>query len=250
MSIFKKKTVTTEERRVERLLTHGGSFASEEAFRNLKLSLTVSMPRTNKDEGVAVLLTSAYPADGKTTVAVNLALTLAASNAKVVLVDADIRKGRTARFFREKTGVGLADCLSGLTTLDEAIRPTTECDGLSYISCGTHSPRPYELLESEAMRNLIGELKKRFDYVVIDTPPVLPVADALAIAPHVDGTILVCRHERTYLSDISRSIDKLRFAKANLLGVVVNDFKARKVLGKRYEQYSYYESDARKGEND
>ena len=228
--------------RIEYMITgEDVTFEVAEAFRNLKAALTVSMPRKQSHQGVAVMMTSACPEDGKTTVTVNLALMLAMSEAKVILIDADVRKGRVAKYFNQKSAPGLADYLSGLASLEDVTRSSKESENLSYISCGTHSPRPYELLESDEMKNLLQELKQKYDYIIIDTPPLLLVSDALAIVPGVDGAVLVCRHEVTYVSDIARSLDKLEFAKAKVLGVVVNDFKAReKMTSAKYDRYKYY----------
>lgn len=227
--------------RAEYLLNKNTPFDVTEAFRNLKASLSVSVPK--KEHGVAIMVTSAYPEDGKTTVTANLALMFAQSDAKVVLVDADIRKGRIAKYFKRKSSPGLSDCLSGQNTLDEVIHNSHINENLSYITCGTHSPRPYELLESEEMKNLLNELRQRFDYVIIDTPPVLLISDALALAPTTDGAVLVCRHQVSYISDIERALNTLKFAKANVLGVVVNDYKAPKVSSYGgYKKYYYYNS--------
>ena len=117
-------------------------------------------------------------------------------------------------------------------------------ENLSFIACGTHSPKPYELLESEEMKNLLDELRKRYDYVIIDTPPVLLLSDALALATVTDGTVVVCRHQVSYISDIERALETLSFAKANILGVVVNDYKqlaTSKGYG-GYKKYYYYNS--------
>lgn len=228
--------------RTEYLLNDKTPFDVTEAFRNLKAALSVSVPK--KENGVAIMATSAYPEDGKTTVTANLALMFALSDAKVVLVDADIRKGRVAKYFKHKSVPGLSDCLSGQNTLDEVIHQSHVNENLSYITCGTHSPKPYELLESEEMKNLMDELRKRYDYVIIDTPPVLLISDALALTKITDGTVLVCRHQVSYVSDIARALDSLSFAKANVLGVVVNDYKSAptsKYYG-GYKKYYYYSS--------
>lgn len=238
-----KQNKKTKSTRKEYLLNDKTPFDVTEAFRNLKASLSVSMPKT-KEGGVSVMVTSSYPEDGKTTVTANLSLMFAMSDAKVVLVDADIRKGRVAKYFKYKSAPGLSDYLSGHTTLDEVLHSSHINDNLFFIPCGTHSPKPYELLESEAMTELIKELKQRFDYVVIDTPPILLVSDALAIAPKTEGTVLVCRHLLSYVSDMQKSLSTLEFAKANVLGIVVNDYHVpnRKMYGgyNKYYHYSKY----------
>ncbi len=228
--------------RTEYLLNDNTPFDVTEAFRNLKAALSVSVPK--KDGGVTIMTTSAYPEDGKTTVTVNLALMFALSDAKVILIDADIRKGRVAKYFKCRTVPGLSDYLSGQNSLDEVIHHSHMNENLSYITCGTHSPKPYELLESEEMQKLLDDLKKRYDYIIIDTPPILLISDALAIAPFTDGVALVCRHQVSFVSDIAKALNTLKFSKANVLGVIVNDYKEPK-QGKfygGYKKYYYYNS--------
>lgn len=249
MSFFSKQTQESKLRalakkknsaRMEYLLTDNVSFEVTEAFRNFKASLTVSMPKKQNGEGTVIVMTSACPEDGKTTVSVNLSLMFAFSEAKVILLDADARKGRVARFFHKKSAPGLADYLSGQASLSDIVRKSSQNENLSYITCGTHSPRPYELLESEEMRSLINELKKEYDYVIIDTPPLLLVSDALAIVSQADGVVVVCRHEVSYISDVNKILNKLAFAKSNILGVVINDYDSREKLSSRADRYKYY----------
>ena len=228
--------------RTEYLLNKDTPFSVTEAFRNLKASLSVSVPK--RDGGVVIMTTSGTPEEGKTTVTVNLALMFALSNAKVILVDADIRKGRVAKYFKARSTPGLSDYLSGQNTLDEVVRKTHLNENLSYITCGTRSPKPYELLECEEMQNLLKELRAQYDYIIIDTPPVLLISDALAIAPFTDGVALITRHQVSYVSDIAKALNTLTFAKANILGVIVNDYKETlqdKSYG-GYKRYYYYSS--------
>lgn len=236
MRIREKEAKKHKSTRREYLLNEETPFDVTEAFRNLKASLSVSMPA--REGGAVITVTSSYPEDGKTTVTTNLALMFANSDAKVLLIDGDIRKGRIAKYFKAKSTPGLSDYLSGLVELDEVLHVSNVNDNLYYIPCGTHSPKPYELLESEKMSAFLDELRQKFDYVVIDTPPILLVSDALAVAPKTDGTVLVCRHNLSYVSDIERSLATLNFAKANVLGLVVNDYHAPQ--GKIYGGYHGY----------
>ncbi len=226
--------------RMEYLLNDKTPFDVTEAFRNLKAAISVSVPK--KDGGIVLMTTSAYPEDGKTTVTTNLALMFALSYAKVILIDADIRKGRIAKYFNKRRAPGLSDYLSGQNTLDEVVHKSHRHENLSYITCGTHSPKPYELLESDEMKKFIETLRTQYDYIIIDTPPVLLISDAVAIAPFTDGVALVCRHEVSFVSDIARALNALTFAHANVLGVIVNDYKAPKVSKYYggYKKYSYY----------
>lgn len=240
-----KKAVEKRENEKSFLLDENTPFNVVEAFRNLKVSISVSVPK-KAGRGTSLTITSSYPEEGKTTVSVNLATMFAmSSSAKVVIVDADIRKGRVAKTFGGKSSQGLSEYLSGQATLDDVIRKSGANDNLDYISCGTRSPKPYELLESEMMKELDEKLRARYDYVIYDTPPLLLVSDGIAVASIADGTIIVCRHMRSYESDIVKSINTLKFSDINVLGVVVNDYKKteKSVVGYNryynYEKYSY-----------
>jgi capsular exopolysaccharide synthesis family protein len=238
-----RKGVVDTEKRKDFVIDDDAQFNVVEAFRKLKASLSVSIPKTGKG-GVSIMVTSSYPEDGKTTVSVNIAKTFAmSSKARVVVVDTDIRKGRVAKFFKGKNKPGLSDYLSGQVSLDEVIKTVDGEETLNYIACGTVSPKPYELLESQAMKELDKQLRERYDYVIYDTSPALLVSDALAVAPVTDGAVVVCRHLRSYMSDLSKTINMLRFSKINVLGVVVNDFHrgVKKELGyKNYYEDGYY----------
>lgn len=228
-----KKKLST---RREYLLNKDSAFDVTEAFRNLKASLSVSIPAHNG--GSIITVTSSYPEDGKTTVTANLALMFANSDAKILLVDADIRKGRIHKYFQAKSTPGLSDYLSGLVSLEDILHVSNVSENLYYIPCGTHSPKPYELLESEKMSQFLEQLRNDFDYIIVDTPPILLVSDAIAVAPKTDGVVLVCRHNLSYVSDLERSVSMLNFAKANILGLVVNDYHAPQ--GKIYGGYHGY----------
>ena len=254
----KDKNRKKKSNRKEYLLNKDTAFDVTEAFRNLKASLSVSIPAHNG--GSIITVTSSYPEDGKTTVTTNLALMFANSDAKILLIDADIRKGRIHRYFQAKSTPGLSDYLSGLVSLDDILHVSNVSENLYYIPCGTHSPKPYELLESEKMAQFLEQLRGSFDYIIVDTPPILLVSDAIAVAPNTDGVVLVCRHNLSYISDLERSISMLNFAKANILGVVVNDYHAPqgKIYGGyhgyyHYTKYSYaysYESSAMEADDE
>lgn len=235
MSFFKKNQIAVKR---EYFLTKNVPFEVKEAFRSLKASLSVSLPKKENGEGIAILVTSACPEAGKTTVSVNLSLMLAESNAKVLLIDADTRKGRVARYFEANAKPGLVDCISGQASLEEVLHVYNE--KVSYITCGSHSPRPYELLESTVTKKLLSELKKQYDYIVIDTPPVLLLSDALALIPETDGTVVVCRHRSSHVNDIAKTLSVLKFSKANVLGAVVNDYTPLEKSRNRYGSYHYY----------
>ena len=236
-----KITKETQHRstRREYLLNDKTPFEVTESFRNLKASISVSVPKKN-NRGVVIMTTSSYPEEGKTMISANISLMFAQSNARIILIDADIRKGRLAKFFKCKSSPGLSDYLSGQAKFEDVLLTFKDNENFHVITCGTHSPKPYELLESEAMAELLEKLRENYDYIIFDTPPVLVVPDALALAPQVDGAVLVCRHQTSYISDIGKSLNTLKFAKANVLGCIVNDFKKPKGKIYGYKNYNYY----------
>ena len=221
--------------RAEYLLNDKTPFDVTEAFRNLKATLSVSVPK--KEGGVAIMATSAYPEDGKTTVTVNLALMFAQSDAKVILVDADIRKGRVAKYFKKKSSPGLSDCLSGQNTLDEVIHKAHINENLSYITCGTHSPRPYELLESEEMLRLLEELRSKYDYIIIDTPPLGSVIDSAIVARECDGVAIVISADTISYKFAQKVKNQLETSGCKILGVILNKVKRK---GGSYGYYGRY----------
>ncbi|MBO5412274.1 MAG: CpsD/CapB family tyrosine-protein kinase [Clostridia bacterium] len=237
------KRIQQLSQRTEYLVDENSPPSVREAFRSIKVALSVAVPKT--EGGKAIFVASAYPYAGKTMVAVNLASMFALSNLKVVIVDVDMRRGQIAKFFRATHKKGLSEYLSGQISYEDTVRVSPINENLSYIACGTHPPRPYELLESDQMKELIERLRKEYDYVIIDTPPILILSDALAVAPYTDGAVIVARHETTYLRDIERELELLRFAKVNVLGAIVNGYKdARRQ--REHDGYSYYYDSARK----
>lgn len=234
MNFFSKKRATRAKQRYEEdaifdtpyLLDQSSPFGVVEAFRSLKASLSVSVPKKETDGSVNIMVTSCFPGEGKTTVTVNTALMFAQSNFKVLIVDADIRRGRVAKFFKAHHKPGLSDYLSGLNTMEEILRPSEVDPNLYFIPRGTTSAHSYELLESDAMKELMNKLSEQFDYILLDTPPVKLVADATALVPVTNGALIVCKHMQTYEDDLRSTLETLTFAKANVLGVVVNGYRS------------------------
>jgi capsular exopolysaccharide synthesis family protein len=250
MNFFSRKRASRAKQRYEGganfgkpyLLDKNSAFGITEAFRSLKASLSVSVPKKESDGSINIMVTSNFPGEGKTTVTVNTALMFAQSNFKVLVVDADIRRGRVAKFFKAHHKPGLSDYLSGQNKVEEILAPSEIHPNLYFIPRGTTSAHSYELLESEAMKELMDKLASEFDYILLDTPPVKLVADALALVPVTRGTLIVCKHMHTYESDLRSTLDALAFAKANVLGVVMNDYhiSPRKLKGGYKKYYSSY----------
>ena len=212
-----------------------------ERCRGVRTSLTFQL---NNDGPTVLLVTSPMSAEGKSSTAMNLALSYCQSGKKVMLIDADMRRPRLHQVFPppvEDDDVGLAAVLSGDAELDQAILTGFEGapKGLSVMVCGAIPENPAELLESAQARKLVADLRTRFDVVVIDSPPVLPVTDPVILARLVDGVVLVARCQSTTRTALQRAISALRMGDTNLLGVILNEADTRDGRGYTSEYYTY-----------
>ncbi len=194
-----------------------------EAFRVLRTNL--QFLDVDLDAKVFVI-TSSVPGDGKTTTASNLAVTLAQSGQRVALVEADLRRPRVAEYLHLEGAVGLTTVLVGRVELDEALQPYGQ-HGLTVLTSGATPPNPAELVQSQAMSDVLGKLKARFDVIIVDAPPLLPVTDAAPLTAQSDGALLVVRHGRTTRDQVRGSVERLGLVNGRLLGVVLNMSPAR-----------------------
>jgi capsular exopolysaccharide synthesis family protein len=184
------------------------------------------------------MISSPAVGEGKTTTAANLGVVLAQARKKVALVSADLRKPRVHRFFGLKNEPGIVDVLFGSQGLQDVIQ-RTEVTGLSLLSCGQIPARPAELLQSEAMGELLASLRQAFDFVVIDSAPALAVADALILAPVVDGVLFIADAQATSRQSVTRARNQLEQVGGSVIGGVLNDFDASKARGGYYYHYYY-----------
>ncbi len=183
-----------------------------------------------------ITITSPSPREGKTTTAVNLAITLAQSGRRTLLIDGDLRRPQAHRAFGLVHSPGLTDVLVGDTSPREAIRPDI-LENLDMLPSGSLPPNPSELLGSDAMHSLVGQLRHDYDYLIMDTPPTLPVTDASIIATVADAAILVVRSGDTEETAAQRALEQLRRVRARVAGAVLNA-----VTHKRDREYTYYYS--------
>ena len=222
-------------------ITNTSNFRLVESYKALRTNIMFSLPIKENVRSRKILFTSACPGEGKTTTTVNLAVTLSETETKVLLIDADMRKPTVHKYFNIESRVGLSNLLSGMNTKKECIQQIEGMPNLSVITSGILPPNPSELLGSSAMINMLSEFESEYDYIIIDTPPVNVVADALAIVKKVDGVAFVVSQGKSTYPDVSRAIETLRFANANIIGAVMNRVdtgKKSKNTGS-YGTYSY-----------
>ncbi len=193
----------------------GGSLA--EAFRVLRTNLQFS---DIDGESHAILVSSALPNEGKTLVATNLALSMAQSGRSVLLIDADMRNPNVAELLGLENSVGVVTVLVGRTSLEEATQP--HVSGISFMGTGPAPPNPAEVLDTQAMRDLLTRVREQYDAVIIDAPPMLPVADASILLPEVDGVLLLVRHGSTTREQLRLAVGRIQTIGGRLFGTVLN----------------------------
>lgn len=230
------------------LLTNNAPFAYAEAYKTLRTNLSfASISKQYKK----IIITSAIPNEGKSTVAVNLAITLAESDAKVLLIDCDLRNPTLRRLLKVRPEYkhGLTSMLTGKATEDKCIfnHPTIKCD---VLLSGVKPPNPAELLSSPQMKEILDRLSEKYDYVICDTPPVSIVTDAAALSRFCDGVILVVRQKASTRDQVWAAKRNLDAVQANVIGTILscydmtNDTQAVSSYYGGY--YAYGASDSKK----
>ncbi|MGC0773979.1 MAG: polysaccharide biosynthesis tyrosine autokinase [Candidatus Acidiferrum sp.] len=229
------------EKRIELVAQHLPNSQMSEAFRALRTSLLLSQPGRPPQ---VILVTSALPREGKTTAAANLAVTLAQLGDRTVLVDADLRKPGVGRLLNLGNGkyAGLSSYLAGVSSLDLVTVPHPVIPNLAAIPTGPLPPNPADLLSSSKLSEAIAELRTKFKFIVIDSPPVMAATDAVILSVQTDGVLLVVRSGETPKEAFTRTRDLLTSVKCHILGVVLNAVDSGApdyYYSYRYYPYSY-----------
>ncbi|MGE6260638.1 CpsD/CapB family tyrosine-protein kinase [Heyndrickxia sporothermodurans] len=185
-----------------------------------------------------ITITSASPGEGKSTTAANLAIALAQQDYKVLLIDADLRKPSCHYYFNIDNHLGLTNVLLNRNNLSEVVRETI-IPNLSLLTCGTIPPNPSEILGVKRMNSLMNEVRGFYDYVIIDSPPVLVVTDAQLLAQKSDGVILVVSSGHTIRENAKKAKERLTHARGKILGVILNRYN-RKINKKDHLYYGDY----------
>jgi capsular exopolysaccharide synthesis family protein len=226
------------------LINNGVPSNFSESFRAVRTNLLFS----SADEGGrSVVVTSTGPSEGKTVVATDLAVALAQAGQRVLLIDGDMRKPRVHTVFKKPQEPGLSNILVGNAKASEAVH-TTAVTGLWVMPAGLHPPNPAELLGSKRFKDFMSSLSQHFDWVVLDTPPVMAVTDASVTAHLVTGVLFVVGAEMTSRHAGQRALEQLEHARAKFIGVVLNrvDLKHNSYYYSQYyrREYSDYYQDA------
>jgi len=187
--------------------------------------LRTNVLSAHKGKSLKVLgVTSSIHQEGKTVTSLNLAITLAQSTKKpkVLLIDADLRRGRLAKYLGVSHPEGLSEVLTGQMKIDEVLF-NIDIENLTFMTSGSVPQNPVELLDSDSMADLINDLKKQFDHIIIDTPPIIPVTDAGIIGSQTDGVLMVIQAGRTQRGIVRRAMELLHQSHARILGHVLTN---------------------------
>jgi succinoglycan biosynthesis transport protein ExoP len=245
---LEKKDDLESRRRAGAVVAHQPLSSIAEAYRSIRANLFYSTPA---DELKLLAITSSRPQEGKTTTSTNLAISIAQTGKRVLLIDADLHRPSIHKNLGLDQGTGLTTILIGETTWKDTLRRLTfdgvELDSLDVMTAGPNSPNPSELLNSKRMRELLNEVREEYDWVLIDTPPVLFVSDASIISVMCDGVILVVKSGDATRSLLARTMERLDAVRAHMIGSILNNVQVSRV-GRYYSSYynvgySRYSSD-------
>lgn len=213
-------------------LSDNSPFAYREAYNLLRSNVMFALAASENSKKV-IVVSSAAPAEAKSSVSSNLAISIAKLGKKVIIIDADLRKPKLHTIFEKKNSVGLTDVVVGNADFSKTV---IKLDGmnLDFLPAGTIPPNPSELLSSTATHTFIESLETLYDYVIVDTPPLLVVTDALTLSPVAAGVILSCKANQTSYNDFSGVVASLKLANFPILGTVIVGGKTTKISSREY----------------
>lgn len=234
----KKDAGKREKRKIsEIILSDVSPWGIQEAYKILRTNVLFSLPG---DGNRIIAVTSAFANDGKTTNAINLAIALGKLNKRVLLIDCDMRKPSIGTMLEIRAIPGLSDMLVGLERLGAVLQHVEKLQ-IDVIAAGNIPPDPTLLLQGKTMQNLLKAAREQYDFIILDFPPVMTVTDAVLLSGIVDGYLIVVRHERTDYRAVMDTVEQMRFAKANIIGFIYNDYSQDKgMYAYRYRKYRRY----------
>ena len=240
MGLFKKKHrhrhISPLNSENKKTLHKNLEFTATEQYKLIRANLDFTLPVDQKCPVIGV--TSSMRGEGKSTTAVNLSYVFAEKGSKVLLIDADLRKPTTHKYFGLPYKKGLSNYLAGQDTLEDCIQKVPDVENLYHMASGVIPPNPAELLAGKQMEVLFEKLDEMFDVIIVDTPPVNVVADALSICRFVDGVTIVASDNKTGYTELQDAVKQLKIANAKILGIVLN--RARQSNYRSRQRYSNY----------
>lgn len=226
------------------LLSAESDFFVREAYKTLRTNVSFSL--TGEEKCKVVMVTSAMQGEGKSTTAINLAVSYAMTDRKVLIVDCDLRRPKLARLLQMNSRVGLSNLIMNPELKKDAVL-ASKTPGLDVLLSGDIPPNPSELLGSPRMQRILAELREDYDFIILDSPPVNMVTDAVVLAPETDGVLVLVRANQTDRGAVIHAMEQLEYAKAKVLGFVLNDVNMEKThygykmyRYKRYARYGRY----------
>lgn len=214
------------------------NFAVSEAYKLLRANLLFSLP-DNDDKCKIFGITSSMPSEGKSTTAVNLALSIAETGKRVLLIEGDMRLPVMSKRLETRRAPGLSNLLAGLCTDKEAVCESGLSNNLFVIVGGDIPPNPSELLGSDRMAKLVEALAHGFDYIIFDLPPLTSVSDGLVLSKLLDGMIVVVRRDYCDQQSLAETVRQLEFQKIKILGFVLTRSETGKKVYKKYKKSGY-----------
>ncbi|MFI3326469.1 MAG: CpsD/CapB family tyrosine-protein kinase [Clostridia bacterium] len=216
-------------------------FLANEAYKKLRTNLDFTFDHKKKCHVFGI--TSSISGEGKSSTSVNLAISFAEMGKRTLLIECDLRKPNLERYFGIKSSEGLANVLAGFEIKQGIIQSIKEYKNLYLITAGIIPPNPSELLSSVVMEEMIEDLSKEFDYIILDLPPVTAVADAMIVSRVTEGLLIVVREDYVIKSDLSETVRQLNMSNIKILGIAYNAEKDDKSgYYKKYKKYSNYKN--------
>lgn len=241
----KRKSVALLFNPKKMLLSEESSFPTREAYKSLRTNIMFSLPGSDSK---CIGVVSANRGEGKSTIAINLAISFAQAGKKVIVVDCDMRLPTIGAKIGINSKPGLSNYLAGNEDVRGQLIQRVDEYGIDVLASGDIPPDPTKLLGSEQMRGLIDLLKEYYDYVILDFPPVTVVTDAVILSSVVDGYLVVVRHGLSEFQKLKETFRQMEFSDAKILGIVYNGKGQRSRYGKYYRKnknyyynYEYYQ---------
>lgn len=237
----KKKQAAAQAQRISKvkhdrkhILSKKSGFYLQEAYRALRTNVNFAL--ADKEGSKVVMITSSLQSEGKSLTALNLAIALGQMDQKVLLIDCDLRRPRMARLMNINAPAGLSNLLMDFSLLEVAVVNSEE-HGIDMLLAGDIPPNPAELLSSNRMQKLLDKMREKYDYILLDSPPVDLVVDAVALSSKCDGVLFVVRADQSERGAVIHGMDQLEYAGANVLGFVFNGVTSETAAG--YGKYRF-----------